>query len=152
MGLHPNCSVRLGLKNLLAERNLPWNQKCFDQLALTPDDQTGKFLEPLAIGHVWLSVQPVDQNRYLPATDLPLLDTVEQMFVQLRRNISTQHLWHTLRTVKTPRHCGSQPRNLRRIFRLGQSVGQLAEFFATELTIASQPDGKSDYLSLLGRG
>jgi hypothetical protein len=99
-----------------------------------------------------LSIKPVDQSRNLPASDLSLLDAVEQMVVQLPRNISTQHLGHILRPVKTLRQRGPESRDLRRVFRFRQLIGQLTEFFTTELAIASQLDSKPDYLSLLGRG
>jgi hypothetical protein len=61
----PPYAVRLD--NLFAYRNLPRNEKSLDQLALTTNHHSRELLEPLARGHLWVSVHPPQhQPQLLP--------------------------------------------------------------------------------------
>lgn len=73
------------LSQFLAGRNLPWLQKGFDELAVTANDKTGKFLEPGAVWHFGFGAEPIRHQTKLISGNVAAADAVKQMIEEVWR-------------------------------------------------------------------
>jgi hypothetical protein len=139
------------LRNFLAGWSLTGQEKCFDQLAFAADDQFRKPLEPPAVWDFGLSVHPPQQKPELLGRDTALLNAVQQMIVQRRRQVMAANLRHESFAVEPALHRGLQPNDFCRITRSGQPFSQIAEFVRAQLSVAGQLERVPNDFGLLFR-
>jgi hypothetical protein len=74
--------------NFFALGDLARPKERFDQLALAADGHRGKALEPLSLWHFRVRPEPSGELDELPACDLTLFDTIDQM--PKKRSLATR--------------------------------------------------------------
>jgi hypothetical protein len=79
---------------------------------------------------------------------VPLLNSIQQMSVQLLREIAPEYFRHDSLAVKSHRHGRFQTNNFRRIIRCRQPICQLTQFLARQLPTASQANRELDHFGL----
>ena len=142
---------RLWLKDFLAGWSLTGQEKGLDQLTFAAHDQFRKPLEPPPVWDFGLSVHPPQHKPELLGRNVALLNTVQQMIVQRRRQVMAANLRHESFAVESALHRGLQSNDFCRITGSGQAFSQITEFIRAQLPVAGQLEGVLNDFGLLGR-
>ena len=106
---------RVCLRDFLAGWSLAGQKKGLDQLAFAADDQFRKPFEPLPVWDFGLRVHPPQHKPELLGRNTALLNTVQQVIVQRRRQIMAANLRHESFAVEPTLHRGLQSNDFCRV-------------------------------------
>jgi hypothetical protein len=106
------------------------SQKGLHEFALAANDHAGEPFEPASVRYFRLGVEPRGEQAKLIGGDIALLDSIEEMLEQGRREIRTRTLGTRPGSVEAAGDGLTQKRSLGWIGCLGHALGERGQFSA----------------------
>ncbi len=113
-------------------RNLPEAEECFNQLPLAAHGHPGKTLEPSAVRHLGILIEPAPEGFQLITTNFAMFYSISRCRSSAKGRPSRRTLGIDLHSVETVHQGFLQLRDFCSIARLRQPFAQLAQLLRTQ--------------------
>jgi hypothetical protein len=90
--------------NLRSKRGLIRCQESPDQFSFSTNGHAGESLEPFSSRNLRGGIQPFEKQNQLLGSDLPLLDSFQEMSKKRSRQISSENFGHGSFAIETAGH------------------------------------------------